>query len=65
MNFWALWVNAPTSRKGMPSPREYANIRKKALVGWVIARVRIAPKMAPTQGVQPTANAAPNIKEVR
>ena len=61
----AWFVNKPTNRKGIPKPNEYANIRKNAVPGWVTAKLRTAPRTAPTQGVQPTANAAPKMKEVR
>ena len=58
-------MNRPTRRKGIPRPREYDKSKKNALVGCVIAKVKIAPRIAPTQGVQPTAKAAPKTKEVR
>ena len=48
----------------MPSPNEYESIKKNAVCGWITAKVKIAPKMAPTHGVQPTPKAAPNTKEV-
>lgn len=47
----------------MPRPREYTNSKLKATDGVVAARVRIVPKIGPTHGVQPTANANPNTKD--
>ena len=58
-------MKRPTKRKGRLNPNEYAKRRKKAVVGCVIARVKTAPRIAPTQGLHPTANAAPKTKEVR
>ncbi len=65
MKFWALSVNKPTIRKGMPNPNEYDTINGNADAGLVTANVKIAPKIAPTQGVQPTAKALPKTNEVR
>lgn len=47
----------------MPKPREYTSSKLKATEGVVAARVRIVPKIGPTQGVQPAANANPNTND--
>ena len=57
-------MNSPTSKKGIPNPSVYEKSRKKAVEGLVTASVNTAPKTAPTQGVHPTANAAPKTNEV-
>ena len=61
----ACAVKAPTIKNGIPSPSPYVNNRAKALLGVVNAKVKIAPSIAPTQGVHPTANVAPKINEVK
>ena len=59
------WVeNNPTSKKGKPNPREYVSSNKKLIPGLETAKANTDPKTAPTQGVHPTANAAPKTKEV-
>lgn len=60
----AASANTPTIKNGIPIPSVYARRRKNALAGEVEARTRIAPSAAPTQGLHPTAKAAPNTKEV-
>ena len=56
----ALEKNIPINMKGMPNPKEYANRRLNESAGDEAARVRIVPKIGPTQGVHPAANANPN-----
>jgi len=40
-------------------------LAEKAAPGEVAARVRVVPRIGPTHGVQPEANAAPKTNEVR
>src|ERR1700693_4790631 len=49
------------SRKGTASPIEYTASRKIPLVteSWAAAKVRITPRIGPTQGVHPKAKAKP------
>ena len=61
----ALSINNPKSRNGNPKPNEYANNKRKDNAGCAIARAKTPPKITPTQGVHPTAKAAPKINEVR
>ena len=48
---------------GTPIPTEYANRRLNASPGVVKASVSIEPKIGPTHGVQPAANARPKIND--
>ena len=61
----AFEKNAPVIKNGMPKPNEYAKSRLYAVPGFVAAKVKVLPKMGPTHGVQPAANAIPNTKDVR
>ena len=56
--------NAPVIRNGTPNPNEYANNELQAGAGWLAARAKVLPKIGPTHGVHPAANAAPNTKDV-
>ena len=60
---FALEKNTPIKINGIPRPNEYANKRLNAREGVVAARVRIVPRMGPTQGVHPAANASPKTKD--
>ena len=53
-------INAPIITNGIPIPKEYASNRLNEMDGDVAANVIIVPKIGPTQGVQPAANAIPN-----
>ena len=55
--------NTPIRINGIPNPNEYASNKLKAMLGVVDAKVRMVPKIGPTQGVQPAANAKPNTKD--
>ncbi len=55
---------APVIRNGIPRPNEYAKRRLYAVPGCVAARVKVLPKIGPTHGVQPAANAIPNTNDV-
>ena len=57
-------MKRPAKRKGTLKPKEYDNRRKKEVAGLTAARVRIAPRIAPTHGLRPAANVAPKTKEV-
>ena len=48
---------------GTPIPTEYANRRLNASPGVVAASVSIEPKIGPTHGVHPAANARPKIND--
>src|SRR3989344_2122339 len=54
----------PTIRNGIPRPSAYVRSKVKAEPGCVAARPSIAPSAAPTQGVQPAANAVPKTNDV-
>ena len=56
-------MNAPMTMNGIPIPAEYASSRLNASPGVVAASVRIEPKIGPTHGVQPAANARPKIND--
>ncbi len=56
--------NAPVIRKGIPKPSEYAKSRLYAVPGFVAANVKVLPRIGPTQGVHPAANAIPNTNDV-
>ena len=58
-------MNAPNTRKGIPRPMEYASSRRKLMPGEVAARTYIAPSIAPTHGVHPSAKAKPKTNEER
>ena len=58
-----LEISAPMRTNGMPMPIEYANNKLNAIPGVVVARVIIVPKIGPTHGVHPAANAIPNKNE--
>ena len=60
----ALVKKAPVIRNGMPNPNEYASSELYAAPGAVAASVNILPKIGPTQGVHPAANAAPKTNDV-
>ena len=60
----AFVKKAPVIRNGTPNPNEYASNELYAAPGDVAANVNILPRIGPTQGVQPAANAAPNTNEV-
>ncbi len=63
MTLFALEKNTPIRTKGIPRPSEYANRRLKAIDGVVAARVRIVPRIGPTQGVHPAAKAKPKTND--
>ena len=46
---------------GIPRPSEYARSKLNETLGVVAASVKIAPKIGPTQGVPPPANASQKI----
>ena len=56
-------MNIPIIMNGMPIPAEYANSRLNASPGVVAASVSIEPKIGPTHGVHPAANARPKIND--
>ena len=60
----AWLMNKPVNKKGIPNPREYENNKRNAVDGCVTAKANTAPRTAPTQGVHPTAKAAPKKNEV-
>jgi hypothetical protein len=66
--FWIIPVacekKAPVIKKGIPSPMAYASSELYAAPGAVAAKVNVLPKIGPTQGVHPAANAAPKTKDV-
>ena len=61
----AFEKKAPVIKNGIPKPREYAKRRLYAVPGFVAAKVKVLPKIGPTQGVHPAANAIPNTNDVR
>ena len=65
INFEADVANKPTIKNGEASPKEYEKSKTKAEPGAVAAKPKIAPRTAPTQGVHPTAKAAPKTKAVK
>ena len=56
-------MNMPMIMNGTPIPTEYANRRLNASPGVVAASVSIEPKIGPTHGVHPAANARPKIND--
>ena len=48
---------------GMPNPKEYARSKLNEMLGDVAASVKIAPKIGPTHGVHPPANARPKTND--
>ena len=56
-------MNIPIIMKGAPIPIEYARSRLNASPGVIAAKVSIEPRIGPTQGVQPAANARPKIND--
>ena len=56
-------MNTPIIMNGMPIPAEYDNNRLNASPGVVAASVSIEPKIGPTHGVHPAANARPKIND--
>ncbi|MDF2736922.1 MAG: hypothetical protein K0S93_778 [Nitrososphaeraceae archaeon] len=60
----ALEKKAAVIKKGVPSPKEYANSKLYASPGEVAAKVNVLPKIGPTHGVHPAAKAIPNTNEV-
>jgi hypothetical protein len=60
----ALEKKADVIKKGVPSPKEYANSKLYASPGEVAAKVNVLPKIGPTHGVHPAAKAVPKTKEV-
>ena len=56
-------MNTPIIMNGIPIPTEYDNSRLNASPGVVAASVSIEPKIGPTHGVQPAANARPKIND--
>jgi hypothetical protein len=56
--------NKLVTKKGIPRPREYASSELYAAPGAVAAKVSVLPKIGPTHGVQPAANAHPNTNDV-
>ena len=56
-------MNIPIITNGIPIPAEYASSRLNASPGVVAASVSIEPKIGPTHGVQPAANARPKIND--
>src|SRR3989344_3073380 len=56
-------ANSPTTRKGVPRPKEKASSRAKADIGEDTARPKSEISRNPTQGVQPTAKAVPKIND--
>ena len=53
---------APVIRKGIPSPMAYASNELYAAPGAVAAKVKVLPKIGPTQGVHPAAKRCPENK---
>ena len=53
-------INAPIITNGIPIPKDYASNRLNEMDGDVAANVIIVPKIGPTHGVHPAANAIPN-----
>ena len=64
INDIACVENSPTNKNGSPNPSEYVNNKIKLKPGLDIANAKTDPNTAPTQGVHPTANAAPNTNDV-
>ena len=56
-------MNIPIITNGIPIPAEYASSRLNASPGVVAASVSIEPKIGPTHGVQPAANARPKTND--
>lgn len=57
-------VKNPTNKNGMPRPIAYDNNNMNADPGCETARANTLPSIAPTHGLHPTANAAPNTNDV-
>lgn len=55
----ALEKNTPIKTNGIPNPNEYASSKLNEMDGVVAARVSIVPRIGPTHGVHPAANAKP------
>ena len=53
----------PIMINGIPNPNEYARSKLNEIDGVVAAKVRIVPRIGPTHGVHPAANANPNTKD--
>ena len=56
-------MNIPITMNGIPIPIEYARSRLNAAPGVIEAKVSIEPRIGPTHGVHPAANARPKIKD--
>jgi hypothetical protein len=56
--------NILVTKNGIPRPKEYANNELYAAPGAVAANVSVLPRIGPTHGVHPAANAHPNTNEV-
>ena len=50
--------------KGIPNPKEYARSKLNEIEGVVAANVRMEPRIGPTHGVHPAANAKPNTNDI-
>jgi len=64
ISFSACVVNKPTSKNGIPNPSAYDINKTNPKLGFVTAKANTLPRIALTQGVHPTANAAPNTNDV-
>ena len=62
-NRFAWVIRPPIIMNGIPRPSEYARSKLNETLGVVAASVKIAPKIGPTQGVHPPANASPKIND--
>ena len=56
--------NTPIKINGIPNPSEYTSNKVNESDGVVAANVSIVPRMGPTHGVHPAANAKPNTKDI-
>ena len=63
MTRFALEKNTPIKTKGIPKPSEYTSKRLNATDGVVAASVSMVPRIGPTHGVHPAANANPKTNE--
>jgi hypothetical protein len=56
--------NIPIKINGIPKPSEYTSNKVNESEGVVAAKVSIVPRIGPTHGVHPAANAKPNTKDI-
>ena len=64
MKFCILETNNPVIKNGNVNPSEYEINKYSAFLADNAAKVNMLANTAPTHGVQPAANARPNIKDV-